>query len=134
MSQDVHDEEKLKDLEMAVKRAEEKLDMEDARNAARKKRVEFEDSKGRSSSGAQESKFLHKFKLRRGLLGFLGGKGHSETVSKDDSVEKLLKMCQEEKEGSKSSSLTNSPKSNTIEIQHTSKDRRFWKLKGRRNS
>lgn len=73
-----------------------------------------------------ESNFFNRLRIKRRslkLLSFLSGKGHDR--SQDERTARLLKMYMPEK-------ATNAH--NTISIHHTSRDRRFWKLRSRRRS
>lgn len=72
----------------------------------------------------EETNFLKRLRMRkRGLLSFLGGR--SSELSQEERVSRIMTMYFAEKEAKSQ---------NTISIQHTSRDRRFWKLRNRRKS
>ncbi|KAK0179867.1 hypothetical protein PV327_005578 [Microctonus hyperodae] len=74
----------------------------------------------------QETTFLNRLRIRRRsikLLKFLSGK--SSDRSHEERATRLLKMYMPEK---------STKRQNTISIHHTSRDRRFWKLRNRRRS
>lgn len=143
----------MRELELVVKRAEETfdrnvcmklaeevaaaaaLDDDDSSRPARKKRVEFEDLKA-----ASESNFLNRLRIRKRslkLLSFLGSKSQDSSGSKaqEERAARLLKMYMPEKStAAGASSTASSSGPNTITIHHTSRDRRFWRLRNRRRS
>lgn len=78
------------------------------------------------SISPQETTFLNRLRIRRRsikLLKFLSGK--SSDRSHEERATRLLKMYMPEK---------STKRQNTISIHHTSRDRRFWKLRNRRRS
>lgn len=88
-----------------------------------------EESSGRNSGSptpTSETNFLNRLRIKRRslkLLSFLSGKAYDR--SQEERATRLLKMYMPEK-GTKTQ--------NTICIHHTSRDRRFWKLRSRRRS
>jgi len=87
-----------------------------------------DDQNGTSSSGASETNFLNRLRIKRRsmkLLSFLSGKAADR--SQEERAARLLRMYMPEKSGPKMSQ-------NTISIHHTSRDRRFWKLRNRRRT
>lgn len=90
---------------------------------------EFDDQNGRTSpSNAGETNFLNKLRLKRRslkLLSFLSGKAADR--SQEERAARLLRLYMPEKGGARSTQ-------NTISIHHTSRDRRFWKLRNRRRT
>lgn len=123
----------IRELEEVVKLAEETLEEAEPRSSSlRKKRVEFEDTK--TSPGSSDSNFLKKLRLRKRkikILGFLGSKSQEATKTQEERAARLLKMYMPEKTGSSGSSKCGL---NTISIHHTSRDRRFWRMRNRRRS
>lgn len=154
--------ERLHELEMVAKRAEETFDrnsIEVAKERFREsqseplpgtseKQLRFEDEQGtkkrlqffrqQSDKGAADdsdekdsedtsgSTFLNRLRIRRRsvkLLSFLSGK--TEDKAQEERANRLLRMYASDK-GSKGP--------NTISIHHTSRDRRFWRLRNRRRS
>ncbi|KYQ58357.1 hypothetical protein ALC60_02777 [Trachymyrmex zeteki] len=90
---------------------------------------EFDDQNGRGSpSSTGETNFLNRLRLKRRsmkLLSFLSGKAADR--SQEERAARLLRMYMPEKGGARSTQ-------NTISIHHTSRDRRFWKLRNRRRT
>lgn len=90
---------------------------------------EFDDQSGRASpSSTSETNFLNRLRLKRRsmkLLSFLSGKAADR--SQEERAARLLRMYMPEKSGTRSTQ-------NTISIHHTSRDRRFWKLRNRRRT
>jgi len=90
---------------------------------------EFDDQNGRASpSSTGETNFLNRLRLKRRsmkLLSFLSGKAADR--SQEERAARLLRMYMPEKGGARSAQ-------NTISIHHTSRDRRFWKLRNRRRT
>lgn len=90
---------------------------------------EFDDQNGRTSpSSTGETNFLNRLRLKRRslkLLSFLSGKAADR--SQEERAARLLRMYMPEKGGARSTQ-------NTISIHHTSRDRRFWKLRNRRRT
>ncbi|KAL2723811.1 hypothetical protein V1477_019043 [Vespula maculifrons] len=81
---------------------------------------------GANSIETSETNFLNRLRIKRRslkLLSFLSGKAYDK--SHEERTARLLKMYMPEK-------TTNAH--NTICIHHTSRDRRFWKLRSRRRS
>lgn len=81
---------------------------------------------GSNSIETSETNFLNRLRIKRRslkLLSFLSGKAYDK--SHEERTARLLKMYMPEK-------TTNAH--NTICIHHTSRDRRFWKLRSRRRS
>lgn len=97
----------------------------------RSKRFEedFDDQNGTmSSSSSGETNFLNRLRLKRRsmkLLSFLSGKAADR--SQEERAARLLRMYMPDKGGSRTAQ-------NTISIHHTSRDRRFWKLRNRRRT
>ncbi|KYN06675.1 hypothetical protein ALC62_02333 [Cyphomyrmex costatus] len=97
----------------------------------RSKRFEedFDDQNERASpSSTGETNFLNRLRLKRRsmkLLSFLSGKAADR--SQEERAARLLRMYMPEKGGARSTQ-------NTISIHHTSRDRRFWKLRNRRRT
>lgn len=88
---------------------------------------EFDDQNG-SPSSTGETNFLNRLRLKRRsmkLLSFLSGKAADR--SQEERAARLLRMYMPEKSGARSTQ-------NTISIHHTSRDRRFWKLRNRRRT
>lgn len=86
---------------------------------------EYDDQNGSPSS---ETNFLNRLRLKRRsmkLLSFLSGKAADR--SQEERAARLLRMYMPEKGGARSTQ-------NTISIHHTSRDRRFWKLRNRRRT
>ncbi|KAL0124764.1 hypothetical protein PUN28_006549 [Cardiocondyla obscurior] len=90
---------------------------------------EFDDQNGRASpSSTGETNFLNRLRLKRRslkLLSFLSGKAADR--SQEERAARLLRLYMPEKAGARSTQ-------NTISIHHTSRDRRFWKLRNRRRT
>lgn len=93
-----------------------------------------ERSSGRNNTGGDsnettsESNFFNRFRIKRRswkLFSFFGGKGYDRTQDEERTA-RLLKGYMPEK-------ATNNAH-NTISINHTSRDKRFWKLRSRRQS
>lgn len=88
---------------------------------------EDEDGQQQRSGGATvKNRFLNRLRIkRRGmkLLSFLSGK--SADRSQEERAARLLRMYLPEKSGRAQ---------NTISIHHSSRDRRFWKLRSRRRA
>lgn len=87
---------------------------------------EEEDQYGGSPTRTTERNFLNRLRIKRRsmkLLSFLSGKAADR--SQEERAARLLRMYMPEK-GSKAQ--------NTISIHHTSRDRRFWKLRSRRRT
>jgi hypothetical protein len=129
---------RLEELELLTRRAEGSGPREEP-PAPRRKRVEFEDSRLRDVTS--ESSFLDKLRARkRGLklLSFLGSRGQEAGGALEERAARLMKIYGAEK--AEAASLPSSPPTskssgpNTIAIHHTSRDRRFWKLRNRRRS
>lgn len=96
----------------------------------RSKRFEedFDDQNGTSPSSSGETNFLNRLRLKRRsmkLLSFLSGKAADR--SQEERAARLLRMYMPDKGGSRTTQ-------NTISIHHTSRDRRFWKLRNRRRT
>lgn len=88
---------------------------------------EFDDQNG-SPSSTGETNFLNRLRLKRRsmkLLSFLSGKAADR--SQEERAARLLRLYMPEKSGARSTQ-------NTISIHHTSRDRRFWKLRNRRRT
>lgn len=88
---------------------------------------EFDDQNG-SPSSTGETNFLNRLRLKRRsmkLLSFLSGKAADR--SQEERAARLLRLYMPEKGGARSTQ-------NTISIHHTSRDRRFWKLRSRRRT
>lgn len=92
-----------------------------------KKLEEGEDDQNDGSpTRTTEKNFLNRLRIKRRsmkLLSFLSGKAADR--SQEERAARLLRMYMPEK-GSKAQ--------NTISIHHTSRDRRFWKLRSRRRT
>jgi len=87
-----------------------------------------DDQNGTSPSGTSETNFLNRLRIKRRsmkLLSFLSGKAADR--SQEERAARLLRMYMPEKGGPRMSQ-------NTISIHHTSRDRRFWKLRNRRRT
>lgn len=110
----------------------------DAQQEQRRKRMELfqrktsrleeesDDQNDSSPSRTSEKNFLNRLRIKRRsmkLLSFLSGKAADR--SQEERAARLLRMYMPEK-GSKAQ--------NTISIHHTSRDRRFWKLRSRRRT
>lgn len=67
------------------------------------------------------------------LLSFLSGKS-SDRSNEEQRSAKLLKMYTPVDNNDQTSHSSNKTRHNTISIHHTSRDRRFWKLRNRRRS
>lgn len=88
----------------------------------------LEDQSDDNTAGTSEMNFLNRLRIKRRsmkLLSFLSGK--SAEKSQEERAARLLKMYMPEKSGAGRGQ-------NTITIHHTSRDRRFWKLRSRRRS
>lgn len=86
----------------------------------------YNQNNGDNTIATSESNFLNRLRIKRRslkLLSFLSGKAYDR--SQEERAGKFLKMYMPEK-------ATNPQ--NTICIHHTSRDRRFWKLRSRRRS
>lgn len=120
--------------ETSDRRKQKRFDVEHGR----KRRLEFlrrrsdkvdEDSDEKATDDvaeSSESTFLNRLRIRRRsvkLLSFLSGKTGDN--AHEERANRLLRMYVPDK-GSKGP--------NTISIHHTSRDRRFWKLRNRRRS
>lgn len=93
---------------------------------AKKLEEDSEDQNDDSPSKTTEKNFLNRLRIKRRsmkLLSFLSGKAADR--SQEERAARLLRMYMPEK-GSKAQ--------NTISIHHTSRDRRFWKLRSRRRT
>ena len=93
---------------------------------AKKLEEDSEDQNDGSPSKTTEKNFLNRLRIKRRsmkLLSFLSGKAADR--SQEERAARLLRMYMPEK-GSKAQ--------NTISIHHTSRDRRFWKLRSRRRT
>lgn len=88
-----------------------------------------DDQNGRAGpSSTSETNFLNRLRLKRRsmkLLSFLSGKAADR--SQEERAARLLRMYMPERGGARSTQ-------NTISIHHTSRDRRFWKLRNRRRT
>lgn len=96
---------------------------------SRRLEEEGDDQNGASPSGAGsgETNFLNRLRIKRRsmkLLSFLSGKAADK--SQEERAARLLRMYMPER-GVRGSQ-------NTISIHHTSRDRRFWKLRSRRRT
>ncbi|KAM0734976.1 hypothetical protein ACS0PU_011089 [Formica fusca] len=97
----------------------------------RSKRFEedFDDQNSTMSpSSSGETNFLNRLRIKRRsmkLLSFLSGKAADR--SQEERAARLLRMYMPDKGGSRTTQ-------NTISIHHTSRDRRFWKLRNRRRT
>lgn len=129
--------ERLRELEMVAKRAEETFD----KNSIERERfresqsdtitkqlrfVDQDDSDEKEIEDTSGLTFLNRLRIRRRsvkLLSFLSGKTCDK--AQEERANRLLKMYSSDK-GSKGP--------NTISIHHTSRDRRFWRLRNRRRS
>lgn len=144
---DGSDKERLRELESVARRAEEtssrnaeKMNAERRREvlasvdgSADKRRHRRQDLQRRSrrleeeideQSGASETNFLNRLRIKRRsmkLLSFLSGKAADR--SQEERAARLLRMYMPGTRGQ-----------NTISIHHTSRDRRFWKLRSRRRT
>ena len=126
--------ERLKELELVVKCAEETFEAEASNNTPdetddrarliRKKRVEFQDLADSASSNTTLLSRFRNCKKNMKLLSFLSTKSNEK--SSDERTARLLKIYMSDK--------ASRPGQNTISIHHTSRDRRFWKLRTRRRS
>lgn len=79
-----------------------------------------------TAAGTSESNFLNRLRIKRRsmkLLSFLSGKAADK--SQEERAARLLRMYMPEK-GTRAQ--------NTISIHHTSRDRRFWKMRSRRRT
>ncbi|KAL2738015.1 uncharacterized protein V1478_002101 [Vespula squamosa] len=104
-----------KQLEFMIRRSNNKLGEES-----------YSRNNGGNSIETSETNFLNRLRIKRRslkLLSFLSGKAYDK--SQEERAARLLKMYMPEK-------TTNAH--NTICIHHTSRDRRFWKLRSRRRS
>ena len=93
---------------------------------AKKLEDDSEDQNDGSPSKTTEKNFLNRLRIKRRsmkLHSFLSGKAADR--SQEERAARLLRMYMPEK-GSKAQ--------NTISIHHTSRDRRFWKLRSRRRT
>lgn len=97
---------------------------------SRRLEEEIDDQNGASPSsaaaGTSESNFLNRLRIKRRsmkLLSFLSGKAADR--SQEERAARLLRMYMPEK-GTRAQ--------NTISIHHTSRDRRFWKMRSRRRT
>lgn len=91
-----------------------------------KKLEEDVDDQNGGSPSRTEKNFLNRLRIKRRsmkLLSFLSGRAADR--SQEERAARLLRMYMPEK-GSKAQ--------NTISIHHTSRDRRFWKLRNRRRT
>lgn len=88
-----------------------------------------DDQNGRASPpSTSETNFLNRLRLKRRsmkLLSFLSGKAADR--SQEERATRLLRMYMPDKSGTRTAQ-------NTISIHHTSRDRRFWKLRNRRRT
>lgn len=135
---------RLRELEMVVKRAEEKFErnakqLEHDEDKARKlqKKVEFDDA---AKLAVENSDSNFRLRLRkRGvkLLGFLGASKSQDGEARVHEA-RLVRMCSVPETNIVSSPsrflARNSSGPNTISVQHSSRDRRFWRLRNRRRS
>lgn len=100
-----------------------------AEQLRRSRRFEEEfDDENESPSSTSETNFLNRLRLKRRsmkLLSFLSGRAADR--SQEERAARLLRMYMPEKGGARSTQ-------NTISIHHTSRDRRFWKLRNRRRT
>lgn len=104
-----------KQLEFMIRKSNNKLGEES-----------YSQNNGRNPIETSETNFLNRLRIKRRslkLLSFLSGKAYDR--SQEERAARLLKMYMPEK-------TTNTH--NTICIHHTSRDRRFWKLRSRRRS
>lgn len=120
-----------------VMRREEPDDTNDKRRYRSRRQVEQlkrsmrfeEDSDDQNGTGpSNETNFLNRLRIKRRsmkLLSFLSGK--TADKSQEERAARLLRMYMPEKSGPRTSQ-------NTISIHHTSRDRRFWKLRNRRRT
>lgn len=93
---------------------------------AKRLEEDSDDQNDDSPSKTTEKNFLNRLRIKRRsmkLLSFLSGKAADR--SQEERAARLLRMYMPEK-GSKAQ--------NTISIHHTSRDRRFWKLRSRRRT
>lgn len=90
----------------------------------RSRRLEEESGDQNILPGISETNFLNRFRIKRRsmkLLSFLSGRA----TERSQETTRLLRMYMPDK-GSKTQ--------NTISVHHTSRDRRFWKLRNRRRT
>ncbi|KAG7197833.1 hypothetical protein KM043_001646 [Ampulex compressa] len=100
--------------------------MELLRRRSRKLEEEADERSDGNPGGTTEKNFLNRLRIKKRsmkLLSFLSGK--SADRSQEERAARLLRMYLPEKGGKAQ---------NTISIHHTSRDRRFWKLRSRRRS
>lgn len=92
----------------------------------RSRRLDEEADEQNGASPSGETTFLNRLRIKRRsmkLLSFLSGKASDK--SQEERAARLLRMYMPERD----------PKAqNTISIHHTSRDRRFWKLRSRRRN
>lgn len=102
--------------------------MERLRLRSRRTEEDYDDQTTGPSS-ASETNFLNRLRLKRRslkLLSFLSGRASDR--SQEERAARLLRMYMpDQKSGSRTTQ-------NTISIHHTSRDRRFWKLRNRRRT
>lgn len=94
----------------------------------RSRRFDDDSDDQNGTSPSSETNFLNRLRIKRRsmkLLSFLSGKAADR--SQEERAARLLRMYMPEKGGSRTSQ-------NTISIHHTSRDRRFWKLRNRRRT
>uniref|UniRef100_A0A0C9RKH8 Uncharacterized protein n=1 Tax=Fopius arisanus TaxID=64838 RepID=A0A0C9RKH8_9HYME len=95
------------------------------RTSERIDEVSEEDADEPVSARPQETTFLNRLRIRRRsmkLLSFLSGR--STDKSQEERASKFLKIYTSDRGRGQ----------NTISIHHTSRDRRFWKLRSRRRA
>ena len=120
--------------ETSDRRKQKRLDVEHGRKRRlgflrpRSEKVDDDSDENGSddAGGSSEPTFLNRLRIRRRsvkLLSFLSGKTGDK--AQEERANRLLRMYVPDK-GSKGP--------NTISIHHTSRDRRFWKLRNRRRS
>ena len=120
--------------ETSDRRRQKRLNVEHGKNRyleflrRRSEKVEGESDERESEDGSRssESTFLNRLRIRRcsvKLLSFLSGKTGDK--AQEERANRLLQMYAPDK-GSRGP--------NTISIHHSSRDRRFWKLRNRRRS
>lgn len=105
---------------------ERRRQMELLQRKSKKLEEESDDPNDGSPTRTTEKNFLNRLRIKRRsmkLLSFLSGKAADR--SQEERAARLLRMYMPEK-GSKAQ--------NTISIHHTSRDRRFWKLRSRRRT
>lgn len=116
------------DDEISGRREYDGRPMERLRLRSRRTEEDYDDQTTGPSS-ASETNFLNRFRLKRRslkLLSFLSGKASDR--SQEERAARLLRMYMPDQKGGSRTAQ------NTISIHHTSRDRRFWKLRNRRRT